>query len=160
MVGKVKNETVKRILTSDLAKTGVDYAIGLNRKKYQYFFPKKAYRCTCLGVVITSCFQRGIYTFTDIVDEITKSRCCETTKIFCVKCGRDDENVVFTCADHMSVLVVVAIPYKCTELPNETNITVFNGQTYCCGCIRKCLREMYHYYHFNVMGTDILLWLL
>ena len=158
MVGKVKNERVKRILTSDLAKTGVDYTIGLNRKKYQYFFPKKVYRCTCLRVVITSCFQRGIYAFTGIVDEIIKSRCCETTKIFCVKCGRDDEDVVFTCADHMSVFVVVAIPYKCTELLNETNITVFDGgRTYCCGCIRKCLREMYHYYHFNVMRTDILL---
>ena len=148
----VEKKTVKRILTSHLTKTGVDYAIGLNRKKYQYFFPKTVYRCACLRVVITSCFQRGIYAFKDIHDEITKSRCCETTRMFCVKCGRDDENVVFTYADHVSVLVV-AMAYKCTELPNEANITVFNGQTYCCGCIRKCLREMYHYYHFNVMRT-------
>ena len=108
-------KTVKRILTSHLAKTSVDYAIGLNRKKYQYFFPKTVYRCTCLRVVITSCFQRGIYAFTDIVDEITKSRCCETTRIFCVKCGRDDENVVFTCADHMSVFVVALQVYWTTQ---------------------------------------------
>ena len=156
MVGKVKDKRLKRILTSDLVKTSVDYTIGLNRKKYQYFFPKKVYRCTCLGVVITFCFKRGIYAFTDIADEIIKTRCCETTKIFCVRCGRDDENVVFTCADHVSVLVVIAIPYKCTELPNETNITVtIDGrQAYCCGCIRKCLREMCHYYHFNSKSED------
>ena len=117
-----------------------------DRRKYEYFFPKKVYRCACLGKVISSCFQHGIYALSDIIDEIKETECTET-KIFCVKCGQHDENVVFSCADHMSVLVIVAMRYKCTELPNETNITV-SGQTYCRGCIRKCLREMYYYYHF------------
>ena len=51
----------------------------------------------------------------------------------------------------MSILIIVAMRFNCTELPNEANVTVdmFNGaKTYCCGCIRKYLREMYHYYHF------------
>ena len=117
-----------------------------DRRKYEYFFPKKVYRCACLGKVISSCFQHGIYALSDIIDEIKETEYTET-KIFCVKCGQHDENVVFSCADHMSVLVIVAMRYKCTELPNETNITV-SGQTYSRGCIRKCLREMYYYYHF------------
>ena len=123
-----------------------------DRRKYEYFFPKKVYRCACLGKVISSCFQHGIYALSDIIDKIKETECTETRKIFCVKCGQHDENVVFSCADHMSVLVIVAMRYKCTELPNETNITVsiFDSghQTYCRGCIRKCLREMYYYYHF------------
>ena len=117
-----------------------------DRRKYEYFFPKKVYRCACLGKVISSCFQHGIYALSDIIDGIKETEYTET-KILCVKCGQHDENVVFSCADHMSVLVIVAMRYKCTELPNETNITV-SGQTYCRGCIRKCLREMYYYYHF------------
>ena len=127
---------------------------GLNRRKYQYFFPRKVYKCTCFRSVIISCFQRGILAFTDIIDEILKSRCCEK-RIFCVKCGRDDEDAVFTCADHMSSLVVAMIRYKCTELPNETNITVLNC-TYCYGCIKKSLRQMYYFFDFNVMRPGIL----
>ena len=33
--GKVKNKRLKRILTSDLAKTGADYATGLALEKLQ-----------------------------------------------------------------------------------------------------------------------------
>ena len=122
-----------------------------DRRKYEYFFPKKVYRCACLGQIITSCLHHGVYALSDIIDEIKQAECNETKKIFCVKCGQHNENVVFSCADRMSILIIVAMCYNCTELPNETNVTVdmFNGaKTYCCGCIRKYLREMYHYYHF------------
>ena len=51
----------------------------------------------------------------------------------------------------MSILIIAAKRFDCTELPNAKNVTIdiFNGsKTYCCGCIRKYLREMYHYYHY------------
>ena len=135
----------KIIFFLDLLKTVYD------RRKYEYFFPRKVYRCACLGHVITSCLHDGIYALADILDEIKQTQCNETKKIFCVKCGRNDQHVVFTFADHMSILIIVAKRYDCTELPNTKNVTVniFNGsKTYCCGCIRKYLREMYNYYHY------------
>ena len=127
-----------------------------DRRKYEYFFPRKVYRCPCLANVITSCLHDGIYALADILDEIKQTKCTESTRIFCVKCGKDDQNVVFSCGDHMSILVVSAKMYGCTELPNNKNLTIhlFDGlKTYCCGCVRKYLREMYYYYH--VINFDL-----
>ena len=123
-----------------------------DRRKYEYFFPQKVYRCACLSQVITYCHHNGIFALSDIIDEIkqTKHDGDENKKIFCVKCGDNNSDVVFTCGEHMTVLIFVAKRYTCTELPNDTNVTIdiFGGsQTYCCGCIRKYLREMYHYFH-------------
>ena len=35
--------------------------MGYDKRKYEYFFPQKVYRCVCLGSVITSCLVDGIY---------------------------------------------------------------------------------------------------
>ena len=123
-----------------------------DRRKYEYFFPRKVYRCACLGQVITHCLHNGIYALSDIIDEIKQIKYDgdENKKIFCVKYGDNNSDVAFTCGDHMAVLIFVAKRYTCTELPNDTNVTIniFDGsQTYCCSCIRKYLREMYHYFH-------------
>ena len=122
-----------------------------DRRKYEYFFPKKVYRCACLGQVITSCFHNGIYALSDIIDEIKEAECEETKKIFCVKYGQRNENVVFSCAHHMGILIIVARRFDCTESPNDANVTISicgSIKTFCCGCIKKYLREMYNYYHF------------
>ena len=125
--------------------------MGYDRKKYEYFFPRKVYRCACLGQIITSCLHDGVYALADIIDEIRCVQPSETKKIFCVKCGLNDQHVVFTCSDHMAILIIVAKRYDCTELPNLKNATVNilnEEKTFCCGCVRRYLREMYHYYHF------------
>ena len=97
-----------------------------DRQKYEYFFAKKVYRCACLGEVITSCFQHGIYALSDIIDEIKESECTQTKKIFCVKCGQHNENVVFTCADHMSVLVLLqSVISVVNYLMKETLLLVY-----------------------------------
>ena len=122
-----------------------------DRRKYEYFFPRKVYRCACLGQVITSCLHNGIYALSDIIDEIKQVECDESKRTFCVKCGQNNADVVFSCANHMSILIIVAMRYNCTEPPNETNVTIdiFDGsKNYCCGCIRKYLREMYHIFIF------------
>ena len=130
----------------------LDLKMTYDRSKYEYFFPRKVYRCACLGQVITHCFHNGIYALSDIIDEIKQIQCegDESKRIFCVKCGDNNSDVVFTCTDHITVLIFVAKRYYCTELPNDTNVTIniFDGdQTYCCGCIWKYLQEMYHYFH-------------
>ena len=125
--------------------------MGYDRRKYEYFFPRKVYRCACLGQVITSCLHDGIYALADIIDEIKVVRPQETKKIFCIKCCLNDQHVVFSCADHMAILIIVAKRYDCTDVPNFKNVTVDilgQNKTFCCGCIRKYLREMFHYYHY------------
>ena len=122
-----------------------------DRRKYEYFFPRKVYRCACLGSVITSCLHDGIYALADIIDEIKQTECTESRKVYCVKCGKNEQHVVFSCADHMAILIASAKMFDCTELPNDKNVTVHlfdESKTYCCGCIRKYLQEMYYYYHF------------
>ena len=57
----------------------------------------------------------------------------------------------------MTVILFVARRYTCTEAPSDTNVTIniFNTtQTYCSGCIKKYLREMYHYFHFVNFDFD------
>ena len=124
--------------------------MNYDRRKYEYFFPRKVYRCPCLASVITSCLHDGIYGLTDILDEIKRNNCTES-KVYCVKCGKKDQHVVFSCSDHMAILIVSSKMYDCTELPNNKNVTIdLSGEskTFCCGCIRKHLREMYYYYHY------------
>ena len=42
--------------------------------------------------------------------------------------------------------------YVCTEIPSQTNVTVTytcnKQETYCTGCIRHYLKQMYHYFYF------------
>ena len=128
------------------------FKMTYDRRKYEYFFPRKIYRCACLGQIIANCLHNGIFALSDIIDEIKNMPCegDENKRIFCVKCGDNNTDVVFTCSDYMTVLIFVAKRYNCTEPSNNTNVTIdiFDGsQTYCCGCIRKYLREMYHYFH-------------
>ena len=39
-----------------------------NRQKYEYFFPRKVYRCACLGEVVQKSLHNGDYSLVDIVD--------------------------------------------------------------------------------------------
>ena len=81
-----------------------------DRRKYEYYFPRKVYRCACLGQVITHYLHNVIYALSDIIDEIKQIKYDgdENKKIFCVKCGDNISDVVFTCGDHMTVLIFVA----------------------------------------------------
>ena len=122
-----------------------------DRRKYEYFFPRKVYRCACLGSVITSCLHDGIYALADICDEISQTQCTKSKKVYCAKCGKNNQNVVFSCADHMAMLIIAVKRYDCTVLPNKKSVTIDfydESKTYCCGCIKKYLQEMYYYYHF------------
>ena len=130
-----------------------------DRRKYEYFFPHKVYRCACLGEIITYCYNNGIYALSDIIDEIGRVQHDGegSKKIFCVKCGNNNSNAIFSCVDHMTVVIFAAKRYLCTELPNDTNVTINicdTIQTYCCGCVKKYLREMYHYFHFVNFDFD------
>ena len=125
--------------------------MGYDRQKYEYFFPRKVYQCPCLGAVITSCLHDGIYSLADICDEITQTDCTESQKVYCTKCGNDKQSVVFSCGQHMAMIILAVKRYDCTVSPNKGSVTIEfydESKTYCRGCIKKYLQEMYYYYHF------------
>ena len=124
--------------------------MGYNKRKYEYFFPRKVYRYACLGSVITSCLYDGIYSLADICDKISQTDCTESKKIYCAKCGKNKENVIFSCSDHMAMIIIAVKRYDCTASPDKTTASVYfydETKTYCPGCVKKYLQEMYYYYH-------------
>ena len=117
-----------------------------NRQKYEYFFPRKVYRCACLSHVIQESFDDGNnikkFGFLDVT---------ELHKVFCVKCGNDNKDCIFVCERHLAIVLLVKRKFICTQTENaETATVVFDGkkETYCVGCIKHYLRLMFHYFYF------------
>ena len=128
--------------------------MSFNRTKYEYFFPSKVYRCACLGQVIENCRDNGIFSFVDIIDEISTHKFIDDdkNKLFAVKCGEKLKDCIFVCERHLSIIIFAKKDFSCTETPNEKNVTVIYScgkeETYCVGCIRHYLKLMYNYFYF------------
>ena len=45
-------------------------------------------------------------------------------------------------------IIIFEIDKDNRNIDQFDNDTLYGSKTYCCGCIRKYLREMYHYYHY------------
>ena len=67
----------------------------MGKPKYKKFFPKKVYRCACLDV-IASCLANEIYSLVDICIKVNQTI---GEKIYCVKCGENRQNAIFSCTD-------------------------------------------------------------
>ena len=117
----------------------------MNFKKYKCFFPRKVYYCSCVKSIIISCLLDGMYSLENICNEI-----CEVNdpvkKIYCTKCGNNNQNVIFSCTAHMPMVII-----------EQTTI----GDIYCSKkkkincriCIKKYLQKMYYCYqhtHFDL----------
>ena len=128
--------------------------MSFNRSKYEYFFPSKVYRCACVGHVIKKCYDHGIYSLTDIIDEVSTNNFIEDdkNKLFVVKCGEKSRDCIFVCEKHLSIIIFAKRDFSCTETPSEVNITLRYScgkeETYCTGCIRHYLKLMYNYFYF------------
>ena len=130
--------------------------MSFNREKNEYFFPSKVYRCTCLGEVIDICYHNGLHSFTEIYDEVTEFAYANDHKVFSVKCGESKKDTIFTCENHLAIILLAKKKYTCPDKPTFTNTTVNytssnrKAETYCTGCIRHYLRLTYGYfYHKN-----------
>ena len=69
-----------------------------NRLKYEYFFPRKVYRCACLSHVNQESFDDGNHSLVDMLDNIKKFgflNVAELDKVFCMKCGNDNKDCIF-----------------------------------------------------------------
>ena len=116
------------------------------KPKYKKLFPQKVYRCACLDRVITSCLVNEIYSLMDICIKVNQTI---REKIFCVKCGENRENVIFSCGDHMPMIIFGVETSK--SCAGQTTISFRDEtKTYCPICVKKYLQEMYYLFdHVN-----------
>ena len=121
----------------------------MGKLKYKYFFPQKVYRCACLGRVIASCLVDEIYSLVDICKKVNEISC---EKIYCVKCGENKENTIFSCGDHMAMIIFA---YNTQSSDQTTGTISFRDETktYCRICVRKYLQKMY--YRFEHVNFDL-----
>ena len=128
--------------------------MSFNRSKNEYFFPSKVFRCACLGGIIQKCYEEGIFAMVDIADEISRHYFIdeERNKVFVVKCDEQFKDCIFTCEKHLSIIIIAKRKYSCTEIENQTNVTVTytcnKKEMYCTGCITHYLKLMLHYFYF------------
>ena len=65
-------------------------------------FPRK-----CLGQIIENCCDNGLYSFTEIVDELNTHTFLDNddNKIFSVKCGEQNRDCIFVCEKHLGIVL-------------------------------------------------------
>ena len=115
----------------------------MGQPKYKNFYPQKVYRCACLARIIGSCLVNEIYSLVDICKKVNETI---REEIYCVKCGENQQNAIFSCTDHMP-MVIFAV-----ETSQSTGTISFRDETktYCPICVKKYLQEMYHRFeHVN-----------
>ena len=99
------------------------------------FFPEIVYRCDCLVDPIASCLAKKTYSFKDICNEINE---INGEKIYSVKCGEDDKDVVLSCSAHMPMGIFAV------QLTANDAVVLLETKNSCLTCIRKYLRENYY----------------
>ena len=99
------------------------------------FFPELVYRCDCLADAMASCLHKGTYSFKDICKEVNK---LDGDKIYSVKCGENDRDVVLSCSAHMPMGIFAV------KLSENDNVVVLETNNSCLTCIRKYLRDNYY----------------
>ena len=98
-------------------------------------YPNKVYHCPCVSLEIKLCLVNGHYSLKDICKKLNQSK--EHRKIYCCKCGDGLQNVVFSCINHMQ-LVIFSIKQDGSyfQLDEKTKNS-------CKYCIRKYLQAAY-----------------
>ena len=98
-------------------------------------FPKKVYHCPCVSLQIKLCLVNGDYSLKDICKKLNQ---VEGEKIYCAKCGDNMEDVIFSCTNHMSLVIF--------RVNNNHNYIELNEEikSSCKRCIKKYLQIAYH----------------
>ena len=112
------------------------------KPKFKKFFPQKVYRCSCLKNVIASCLLDKIYSFNGICHKVNQT---VREKTFCTKCGENKQDVVFTCAEHIP-MVILSVEMSQSSDGQTSYYFRDETKTYCRNCVRICLRQMYYYF--------------
>ena len=128
------------------------------RSSWSMFYPRRVYRCACLGEILEKCFLNDKKSFLEIHDEIF----CFVLehgiqRVFTAKCGENLKDLIMCCEGCASVMVYAKKKYDCTaEASFETLRLQLDPQDpekiFCKYCVKKYLRksiQYFYYYKFN-----------
>ena len=99
------------------------------------FFPETVYFCDCLQMV-KKC--KKTCSLQDLCNEINNNDSNDET-IYCVKCGNEKKDVVFSCCNHMAMG-----SFLIQTITNEATVFETDNRHFCLLCIKKYLRKKYH----------------
>ena len=105
--------------------------------KLRDFFPKMVYFCNCLQETINNCSKS--FCLQDICDEINMT---DGKMIYCVRCGDEKQDVVFSCGNHLTMG---------TFAVNGNNVTLGHN---CLSCIKKYLQEKYYKFNCQIFNQE------
>lgn len=109
------------------------------------FFPELVYRCDCLADPLASCLKKQTLSFKDICHEINK---IEGAKIYSVKCGENNKDVVLTCSGHMPMEVFAV------QVNQNDAVVLLETKNSCLTCIRKYLRDNYYIFKHEIFKEE------
>ena len=127
-----------------------------NHQKYEFFFPRKVYRCAFLSEVIQKSLDNGDHSLVDILDNIKSFNFYDDSllaeKVFSIKCGDNNKDCIFVCEKHLTIVLIAKRQFVCTQTEKSETATVKyvvgKKETYCKGCIKHYLKLMFHYFYF------------
>ena len=108
------------------------------------FFPEVVYYCDCLQKVIEKCKRPS--SLQDTCNEINDS---DGEMIYCVKCGDDKKDVVFSCTKHLTMGTFAV------EIHNN-KVAVIQTETrqYCLSCVKTYLQEKYQIFNYEIFKNS------
>lgn len=100
-------------------------------------FPNKVYHCPCVSLVIKLCLVNGDYSLKDICKKLNQK--IDNRKIYCSKCGDDLQDVIFSCTDHMRLVI-----FSVKEDEDSSYIELHQKTKDSCRyCLKKYLKTAY-----------------
>ena len=100
-------------------------------------FPNKVYHCPCVSLVIKLCLVNGDYSLKDICKKLNQK--IDNRKIYCSKCGDDLQDVIFSCTDHMRLVI-----FSVKEDEDSSYIELHQKtKDSCRNCLKKYLKTAY-----------------
>ena len=109
-------------------------------------FPNKVYHCPCVNLEIKLCLVNGHYSLKDICKKLNEKK--GDRKIYCSKCGDDLQDVIFSCTEHMNLVI-----FSTKEVDGYFELDEKVKES-CKYCLKKYLKEAYHccydYTNFDV----------
>ena len=125
--------------------------INSSYEKYEFFFPKKVYRCSCLLRPVQESFDHGDHSLSDIIYfiknfEFDLSLLCD--QIYCTKVGEKKENCLILCETHLIILLLAKTKFLCTATDEEKLLKISYDKVkfFCKGCVKQYMRKMYSYF--------------
>ena len=109
--------------------------------KFIAFFPEVVYYCDCLQEIINEKCEKPS-SLQDICNKIDN---VDGETIYCVKCGDDKKDVVFSCVKHLTVETFAV------EI-HQNNLVKIEMKTrhYCLACVKKYLEEKYQLFNYKI----------